>query len=101
MLKILVGCAFACLISTNATLAVAAEVTTPKVVNASLQKVKFTAQKSGYSQFDRVSTPARDKAINSSSNAQGEIKVMPQSAQLGLLLTALLCFVARASRRKV
>ena len=101
MLKILVGCALACLISTNATLAVAADVMTTKVAVANLQKVKFTEQKSGYSQLGRVSMPARDRAINSPSNAQGNIKVMPQSAQLGLLLTALLCFVVRASRRKV
>lgn len=97
MLKILVVCTVACFISTSATLAVAADVATPKATGASLQKVNFTAQKSVYNQLGRVGMPARDRAVNPSTS----LKVMPESAQFGLLLTALLCFVARASRRKV
>jgi hypothetical protein len=100
MLKILVSCTVACIISTNATWAVA-EVATPKVAGTTLQKVKFNTQKSFYSQLDRFSMPARDKAINPPSNSENHSKVMPVNAQLGLLLTALLCFVARSSRRKV
>jgi hypothetical protein len=101
MLKILVACTVACFISTSANLAVAAEVATPKAASASLQKVNFTAQKSVYNQLNRVSTPARIGVMNPQSNVPGDLKVMPQSAQLVLLSTALLCFVVRASRRKV
>ncbi len=97
MLKILVGCAFACVISTSAAWAVAADVVSSKVAGASLQKVKFTVQKNVYSQIDRSSVPARARTMH----AANPETAMPESAQLGLLLTALLCFVARASRRKV
>ena len=101
MLKILVVCMVVCFTSTTASLALAADVATPKAVSAGLQKVNFTAQKSVYSQLDRVSIPARDRAIDSPNNSPKNSKVMPEKAQLGLLLTALFCFVVRASRRKV
>ena len=105
MLKILVVCMVVSFTSTSASLALAAEVATPKVAGTSLQKVNFTAQKSIYNQLDRVSIPAQDRAIDSSNNSPNNSpknsKVMPEKAQLGLLLTALFCFVVRASRRKV
>lgn len=95
MLKILVAFTVACFICSSASLVVATELATPKA--ASLQKVNFTAQKTLYSQPDRVSMPARDRAAN----PPASLKVMPESAQLVLLSAALLCFVVRASRRKV
>ena len=101
MLKILVVCMVVCFTSTSATLAVAADVATPKVAGTSVQKVNFTAQKSIYNQLGRVSMPARDRAIDSPNNSPKNSKVMPESAQLVLLSAALFCFVARASRRKV
>ena len=101
MLKILVVCIVVCFTSTSASLALAAEVATQKVAGTSLQKVNFIAQKSIYNQLGRVSIPARDRAIDSPNNSPKNSKVMPEKAQLGLLLTALFCFVVRASRRKV
>ena len=101
MLKILVVCMVVSFTSVSASLALAAEVATPKVAGISLQKVNFTAQKSIYNQLDRVSIPAQDRAIDSPNNSPKNSKLMPKSAQLVLLSAALLCFVARAGRRKV
>lgn len=97
MLKVLVGCAFACVISASATWAVAADVLSPTVTGTALQKVKFSTQKNVYSQIERSNVTMRDRTTNPA-NAE---TAMPESAQLGLLLTALLCFVVRANRRKV
>ena len=97
MLKIWVGCAIACVISTSATWSLAAELVSQKVTIASLQKVKFTTQKSAFSQTERVSTFARNKTLQTNNN----LKTMPENAQIGLLLTALLYFVVRSSRKKV
>lgn len=98
MLKISAALLLAYMLS--ATSALAAEVTT-KTVHSSLQQVKFTTQKSMLSQVDGISTvlnsPLREKVTIQSASSEPT----STTAKIGLLATALLCFVLRSSRKKV
>jgi hypothetical protein len=97
MSKILLGLVFVSVVSIHAPTASAADVASPKVVSAKLQKMQVSSQKSVYGQFDRIFVLSReknDKSIHSTAK-------MSADAQIGLLLTALLCFVVRANRRKI
>jgi hypothetical protein len=103
MLKISVALLLACAFSTTS--AIAGQVVNTKTINPSLQQVKFTVPKSNSSQIDGtgythdtpLNTSLQDKQIIQNSGSEPT----PTTAQIGLLATALLCFVVRSSRRKV
>ena len=99
MLKISAAWVLSCALTITS--AMAAEVVTTKAVNSSLQQVKFTTQKSRVSQIDDTSA-LHNAALREKTIVQNDsIEPTSITAKIGLLATALLCFVLRSSRRKV
>ena len=98
MLKISAALLLACTFSVTS--ATALEVTA-KTVHSPLQQVAFTTQKSMVGQVDGISTvlnsPLREKVMIQNDSSEPT----STTAKIGLLATALLCFVLRSSRRKV
>ena len=103
MLKISSALALVCMLS--ATSAMAATLVNTKTAVTSLQQVKFITPKNmagsigvaGTSFNPLRHTLMRDKAVLNNDSVES----MTTTTQVGLLATALLCFVARSSRRKV
>lgn len=104
MYKILVGWVFTCVVITSAPLALGANIATQALPNVSLEKVKLSSQQvnatahhSLNSQSNPINNEATVKPIKKTSDAEST----STKAQLGLLLTALFCFVALSNRRGI